>query len=527
MTGLSRLPLFIDLGAIFTVAMLLPALQAGVLGDLPLAAIFLESAAGLALLLALLGLAVRPAGPRRAPVEVLLTILGALTLLPLGLAWPLAVALPDTGLFNAWWEMVSCLTLTGASLYDPRQLAEPLHLWRGLVGWIGGLLVLVSAVSLMAPLGIGGFELTAAPPARRGRGPLRAAGPRPAESGIGPAPAPRLRRAIAEVAPIYAGLTGALWLGLVAAGDASFVALMRAMGTISTSGIAPVAGPVGETSGIAAELVLVPFLLPALSRRMWPGGDALRATRLWHEDPELRLAAGVVLMVVLIVVVRQAIQDNEIVEGAAARSLAGFLHAAWGGCFGALSFLTTTGWTSVSWDRARDWSGLGAPGLLLAGLAIMGGGVATAAGGVKLLRIHALAQHTRRELQRIVHPASVAGGGGVTRRLRGEGARLAFVVFMLFAVSVAAVILALSLGRVAFETATLLAVSALTNTGPLAHTIPLATTLEGTAGAAGAPWQGWAGLSVWGKAVLAAAMAVGRLETLAIIALISPTFWRR
>ena len=526
MTRLSRLPLFIDLGAMFTIAMLLPAVQAAVLGDLALAAIFVETAAGLGLLLVLLGLAVRPAGPRRAPVEVLLTIIGALTLLPLGLAWPLAMALPDTGLFNAWWEMVSCLTVTGASLYDPRQLAEPLHLWRGLVGWMGGLLVLVSAVSLMAPLGIGGFELTAAAPARRGRGPLRPMGARPGDLGIGPTPARRVGRAMAEVVPIYAGLTVALWLGLVAAGDPSFVALMRSMGTISTSGIAPVARPVGEASGIAGELVLLPFLLPALSRRMWPGGGALRATLHWHEDPELRLAAGLVLLVTLVVIARQAFQESEM-EGVGARGLAGFLHAAWGGFFGALSFLTTTGWTSVSWDRARDWSGLGAPGLLLAGLAIMGGGVATTAGGVKLLRIHALAQHSRRELQRIVHPASVAGGGAVIRRLRGEGARLAFVVFMLFAVSVAAVILALSLGRVAFETATLLAVSALTNTGPLAHTIPLATTLEGTAGTAGAPWQGWAGLSIWGKSVLAVAMAVGRLETLAIIALVSPTFWRR
>lgn len=527
MQRLSRLPLFIHLGAIFAAAMLLPALQAAVLGDLALAAVFLEGAGGLGLLVLLLGLAMRPSAPQRAPAEVLLTIIGALTLLPLALAWPLAVALPDTGLFNAWWEMVSCLTVTGASLYDPRQLAEPLHLWRGLVGWLGGLLVLVSAVSLMAPLGIGGFELTAPPPARRTRGSLRPPGTPSSEAGPGPTSGRRIGRALADVAPIYTGLTAALWLALLAAGDPSFVALMRSMGTISTSGIANVGAPVGAASGVPGEMVLLVFLLPALSRRLWPGGESLRTTARWQDDPELRLAAALVLLVTLVVLGRQAVLGIEAPEGAEARSLGGFLAAAWGGLFGALSFLTTTGWTSVAWERTRDWSGLGAPGLLLAGLAIMGGGVATAAGGVKLLRVHALAQHTRREMERIVHPASVAGGGVVTRRLRGEGARLAFLVFMLFAVSVAAVILALSLGRVAFETATLLAVSALTNTGPLAHTMPVATTLEGTAGAAGAPWQGWAGLSVWGKSVLAVAMAVGRLETLAILALLSPTFWRR
>lgn len=526
MVSLARLPLFIHLGAIFAGAMLLPMVHALVIGDLALAAIFLEGAGGLGLLVVLVGLAVRPSPPQRAPGEVLLTILGAMTLLPLALAWPLAVALPDTGLFNAWWEMVSCLTVTGASLYDPRQLAEPLHLWRGLVGWLGGLLVLVSAVSLMAPLGIGGFELTSSPPSRRTRGALRPPGTPPSEAGPGPTSGRRIARALADVTPVYAGLTAALWLALMAAGDPSLVAWMRAMGTISTSGITSVANP-GEASGVPGEMLLLLFLLPALSRRLWPGGDSLRVTPRWRDDPELRLAAALVLLVTLVVLGRQTVLGIEAPAGAEARSLGGFLAAAWGGFFGALSFLTTTGWTSIAWERTRDWSGLGAPGLLLAGLAIMGGGVATAAGGVKLLRVHALAQHTRREMQRIVHPASVAGGGAVTRRLRGEGARLAFLVFMLFAVSVAVVILALSLGRVAFETATLLAVSALTNTGPLAHTMPVATTLEGTAGTAGAPWQGWAGLSVWGKSVLAAAMAIGRLETLAILALLSPTFWRR
>ena len=44
---------------------------------------------------------------------------------------------------------------------------------------------------------------------------------------------------------------------------------------------------------------------------------------------------------------------------------------------------------------------------------------------------------------------------------------------------------------------------------------------------AGAPWQGWAGLPDATKAILAGAMVVGRLETLVILALLSPEYWRR
>ncbi len=158
---------------------------------------------------------------------------------------------------------------------------------------------------------------------------------------------------------------------------------------------------------------------------------------------------------------------------------------------------------------------------------MMGGGVATTAGGVKLLRIYALARHGERELERIVHPSSVSGGGRMARRLRREGAYLAFIFFMLFATSIAVTVALVSIQRVEFDAATILSIAALTNTGPLAGSIPLTPTFEGTAGVAGAPWGGWAGLSVFTKAVLAGAMVVGRIETLAILALFSPEFWRR
>jgi trk system potassium uptake protein TrkH len=158
---------------------------------------------------------------------------------------------------------------------------------------------------------------------------------------------------------------------------------------------------------------------------------------------------------------------------------------------------------------------------------MMGGGVATTAGGVKLLRVYALARHGQREMERIVHPNSVAGGGQIARRLRREGAYLAFIFFMLFATSIAAVVALVSIQRIEIETATILSIAALTNTGPLAAAIPLTPAFQATAGIASAPWEGWSGLPPFTKAVLAGAMIVGRMETLAVLALFSPQFWRR
>jgi len=115
----------------------------------------------------------------------------------------------------------------------------------------------------------------------------------------------------------------------------------------------------------------------------------------------------------------------------------------------------------------------------------------------------------------------------MARRLRREGAYLAFIFFMLFACSLAAIVLLISLQQIEFDSAIMLSVASLTNTGPLAGVIPLTPTFQGSAGIAGAPWEGWAGLPGMTKAVLAGAMILGRIETLALLALLSPEYWRK
>ena len=147
------------------------------------------------------------------------------------------------------------------------------------------------------------------------------------------------------------------------------------------------------------------------------------------------------------------------------------------------------------------------------GLALIGGGVATTAGGVKLLRIHALYKHGLREMDRLVHPNSVGGEGGEARRIRRQGAYVAWIFFMLFAMSVAVTAAALTLTGLDFRTAMILTIAGLSNTGPLASMSGEMTT-------------DYAALGVASKAVFAAAMIVGRLELLALIALANPASWR-
>ena len=538
MRWLLRLPLILPVAALGALAMLVPAVHAAVIGEVAIARNFLHAAILFLILIGMVALAVS-ANPRRSAARAnLVTMIVVMLALPLMLAVPFAESLPDTGLFNAWWEMVSSLTTTGASLYSADLLPAPLHLWRATVGWLGGLFILIAAVSILAPLRVGGFELMSSPYGRNERfdrlpGHEAAGGALLAEREP-PEPGLRVLRATQAVAPVYAGLTLVLWTLLMMLGDSSLVALCRAMGTLSTSGISAMAGPAGQDAGVIGEIAIFLFLILALSRRFWPGGGELRASEALRDDPELRMAGSVVLLVAATLFLRHFVGAIEVAaEGGDERpaalfaGLSGALGAAWGGLFNALSYLTTTGWNSVHWEGARNWSGLTAPGLMLAGLAIFGGGVATTAGGVKLLRVYALARQGERELERIIHPHSVGGGGRAARRLRREGAYLAFIFFMLFAISIAVVIMLVSIHQIELETATILSIAALTNTGPLAGAIPLVPAFESSAGVASAPWDGWSGLAPLTKTVLAGAMIVGRIETLAVLAVFTPDFWRR
>ena len=56
--------------------------------------------------------------------------------------------------------MFASLTTTGATIFDSSNLiAEPIHLWRALVGWLGGFIFLVIAFAILEPMNLGGFEI--------------------------------------------------------------------------------------------------------------------------------------------------------------------------------------------------------------------------------------------------------------------------------------------------------------------------------------------------------------------------------
>ena len=165
--------------------------------------------------------------------------------------------------------------------------------------------------------------------------------------------------------------------------------------------------------------------------------------------------------------------------------------------FNAASLLSTNGFTIGE-----------APPLTVALVtAIIGGAAVSTAGGFKILRWIVIMRRAREEIRRLIIPSGVFGERRVANEL---GVWMHFIVFT---ITLAALVVAVSAGGHNFELAASAAIAALSNSGPL---IQLA---EG----------GSAGYAVFSEPLrwlLVAAMILGRLEAAAALALINRAFWR-
>jgi trk system potassium uptake protein TrkH len=503
-TTLLNLPLFLLLFGVFSASMIVPAVYGAAVRELEAARAFFYAGLLGVIAFGLIGVAHAGRPSRFGALGPLLSLFSAFVFLPFALAVPFVEALPTTKFMNAYYEMVSAITTTGATMFDdPERLDRTLHLWRAQVGWMGGGLMWIAASAILAPMHLGGFEVTSqAEPGRR-------------DEGTGSQRVPinqraRLLRVTATLLPIYLFLTLLLWLLLLFGGEDPLVAICHAMSVMATSGISPIGGMENATVGITGEAVMVLFMFFALSRLTFSQDTVTATTGHLLTDPEFRIGLILIVGVPVVIFGRHWVGAYD-VEAFENFTQAGY--ALWGAVFTVTSFLTTTGFVSEHWGAAQSWSGLSTPGSSLMGLALIGGGVATTAGGVKLLRVFALYQNGVREMERLVHPSSVSGAGAVGRRLQRNGAFIAWIFFMLFALSLAAITLLLALSGATFSEALVMSVAALSSTGPLMQfgmETPIAL-LE---------------LSQGAKAVLCGAMVLGRLETLAIIALLTPDLWR-
>ncbi|MEO0343395.1 MAG: potassium transporter TrkG [Pseudomonadota bacterium] len=480
------------------VAMLVPILAAAALEDWLIARTFMYYALFSAILLYIYGVALGGNSAERTSGAALLEAASVYIAVPIIAAAPVVDLYPNLGWRIVIFDMISAFTTTGTSrLANIGPVSDVIHLWRAMMAWLGGYYFLLIAFSVLGPLRINGCD-------------AREDGSYTLTESYYAAAYDASRRTILRrfnktVLPAYVTTTLVLFLGILISGEDVTPAIVLSMSTLSTSGIVLVE----HAPGFVAEVLIAVFLCLALSRFILASQGAKRLREGFVGNPEIRIAFGLVFIVTIFLFSRHyagAINQDSVDDFGTA------ISALWGSFFTSLSFLTTSGFVSEYWAGAQEWSDLETSELILMALAICGGGVATTAGGVKLLRVYTLTQHGLRELNKLSSPSSVPRSDGV-RGMRRRSVMNSWVVVMLFGFSIGLFTLIFTLTGHQFEDALLLTVAGLSTTGPLL-----------TEAASGRDLV--TPLSNFELTVLEVAMIAGRLEALAVLALFNPILWQ-
>jgi trk system potassium uptake protein TrkH len=408
----------------------------------------------------------------------------AWTGLPAFATLPLMIYLPGLSFTDAYFETVSGITTTGATVLSGLdQLPMSINLWRGLLVWFGGMGLIVLAVAILPLLGVGGMQMYKA----ETPGPMK-------DTKL----TPRITETAKGLYLIYVGISVACGLSFWLAGMTPFDAVMHTFSTMGLGGFSSHDASFGYWNSPRIEAVTVVFMLMAginfSTHFLAWRSRSLDAYRL---DPEVRwfviLTLGSAFMIAVYLRFAGVYPD--------------FLQSLRYAVFNTVSIATTTGFASTDFNQWPIFAPLCM--LLLSSFASCSG---STGGGMKMVRAQLLFRQGRRELTRLVHPAA-----RLPVKLAGQivpnnviYAVLAFA--FLYVGAIVLMTLLMTASGLDFISAFSAVVASINNMGPGLDKVGPATTY-----AVLTDFQTW---------ICTIAMLLGRLELLTVLVVFTRTFWR-
>jgi trk system potassium uptake protein len=398
---------------------------------------------------------------------------------------PLLMLIPDLSFTDAYFETISGLTTTGATvLTGLDKLAPSLNIWRALLVWLGGMGLIVLAVAILPLLGIGGRQIFKA----ETPGPMKDA-----------QLTPRITETAKGLWVVYASISLLCFIAFHLAGMTWFDALMHTFSTMGLGGFSSHDDSFGFFNSPQIEAVAITFMLLAgVNFGTHFVAFQRRSLKPYRNDPEAR-------MFLLITI-------------ASCLGVAGYLYAmgtypGYGealrfAAFNVVSIATTTGFGNTDYNLWPMFAPLWM--LFLCSFVSCSG---STGGGIKMIRAQLLYIQVNREYIRLLHPYAVSPA-----KLSGQVIenKVLFSVLAFMFVYVACIV-AMTLIMVASGLDVITAFSAvvacINNTGPGLNKVGPATTY-----AVLTDFQTW---------VCTFAMLLGRLELFTLLIIFTPAFWRR
>ncbi len=411
----------------------------------------------------------------------IITVLFWLVLSTFG-ALPFALS-QETNLsfIDALFESISGLTTTGATVFtNLEDLPKSILYYRQQLQWLGGIGIVVIAVSILPMIGVGGMQI------------YKAETP-------GPIKDTKLTPRIAETAnalfKIYVFLTVVCAIAYWVAGMSWFDALSHSFSTISIGGFSTYDESLGHFDNnavltIASIFMVISGLNFALHYTAWHA----RSIKSYISDPEARLFVLVILFGILVTtyfLYTTASMPNE--------------EILFVGVFQLISILTTTGFTTTEFHL---WPSFLPFFLIL--LSFFGACAGSTGGGIKMGRILIMSQQVVREIYRLIHPNAVLPIKTKKHKIPERVTDGIWAFFGIYFFIFYVMVLLLLANNLDYITAWSATAASFNNLGP----------------GLGAVAENYADLNAMSKAILCSGMLLGRLEVFTLLVLLSPTFWR-
>lgn len=442
---------------------------------------FLESAVITTLAGGLMALAsANGVEPRLTLQQTFLLTTGVWVALPIFGALPFIFGATEARVVDAFFEAMSGLTTTGATVFSGLDtLPRGLLLWRSMLQWFGGIGIIVVAMVFLPELRIGGMQIFRSE-AFETMGKIL----------------PRAAEIAGQISAIYVGLTVAAALAYMAVGMQPFDAINHALTSLSTGGFSTRDASFGAFQGApeyVASVFMVLASLPFVRYVQLVSGSARPLLR----DTQVHVFLLIILTVTVAMTLFRLLVNGDHPES-------GFRE----GLFNVTSIITGTGYSSVDYQR---WGAF--PVVVFFFLGLVGGCAGSTCCSVKVFRYQILFSAIRAQIRRIHSPHGV-----FTPRFDGlpvsrEVLHSVMSFFVIFVVSIGVLSVALGMTGLDFTTALSGSATAIANVGP------------GLGDIIG-PSGNFATLNDPAKWLLSIGMLVGRLELLVVFAIFTIRFWR-
>ena len=408
----------------------------------------------------------------------LLTALSWLSIAIFG-SLPLIFSEVNFSFTNAFFESMSGITTTGSTIIpNLEQMPKAILLWRAILQWLGGIGIIVMAITLMPIMNVGGMQL------------FKISNSDSSEKIL-----PKSKEIALRLIYIYSGLTTLCAISYKILGMDTFDSITHSMTTIATGGFSNYNESIGFFNSFSIEISAMIFIilgsLPFIAYIKFLNGDR----KIFFSDIQIRTFLKIILISILILSIYLFFDKSSELN---LRTV----------LFNVISILTGTGYVNAQFD---NWGGF--PLIIFIGLMFIGGCAGSTTCGIKIFRFQILYSFVLNQLKKIIYPKGVFvlkyNQSPVDDKFTASIISFIYMYLVIFF----AITALLSLTGLDFITSISGAATSISNVGPgLGSTI--------------GPNGNFSSLPDISKWILSFGMILGRLELFAILVLFLPSFWR-